>query len=276
MSEQVSYTDFFERHSFGEVPLYTYSEFIPVESDEGIFKLRSSGVSEGDFLGFLVPSNYWEERLGEAVWRTFDFLKQALISGSLVEGCVHKKEGIFYIESKRKVSGNVIFSKSWSAAGIRHVDFVERAVPIPEDETGFHDYIRRWRERELKDRGLVREEMDAEIYNTQFMRINGPIRYHFFLYEDAEREPECYFAQGKVRMPSGFPVFEDLRAEKLELLTQEEYWAPVWLDPEYPYENSIWVWVEKKDGRMKSRLVLINRSGRITLMLVPFYFSFIL
>ena len=276
MIQDVSYIDFFERHSFGEVPLLVYDRFMPDENGEGAFALIGKIPASEDIIAFLVPTNYWEKRLGEAVWRTISFFKQAVVSGSLVKGKIIKHKSHSILEVERKVSGNTILSSAWGASGTRHIDFIERAIPVPEDEEGFHDYIRRWRERELRDQGYLKDEMDPEIYHDQFMKIRGPVRYHFYLHEEADNEPECYFREGKIQVPEGFPIFEDLRIEKLDSFEGDEYWGPIWQDPEYPHENSIWIWIVKKDSRLKSQLVLAHKSGKISLMLVPFYFSFVI
>lgn len=229
-----------------------------------------------DSMFFLVQKSYWEERLGEAKWRNLDFLKMAFVSGFLGKGKSIDIDSEKYFEATEMVSGAAILSKDWGANGIRHVDFIERAVPIPEDEDGYQDYVRRWRERELRDQGHFEDKMDPVLYHDLFARARGPIRYHFFLPEEIGGEPECYYRKGRVILPDGFPVIEDILSERFEFIQGEEAWMPVWQDTVYPLESSLWMWASNRDGRLKSVLVLANRAGRISLQLVPFYFSLIL
>ena len=165
--------DFFERHSFGEVPLLVYDEFVPGESNCGYFRMASDESLKHDdrILAFVIPHNYWEERLGDALWRKFDTFKLAIVSGTLVDGKVVKEDGSILIKADRIISGGVMLSALWGGAGIRHVDFIERAVPIPEEEEGFHDYIRRWRERELREQGIIKREIEPEEYNSKFTNL---------------------------------------------------------------------------------------------------------
>ena len=277
LSTAPTYDTFFPRYSFGEVPLGIYDEFIPDGTGGGRVRIKSLDIDKTQIalqpMAFLVPENYWEERLGEANWRNPDFFKNAFISGMLACGnmVVNDEEVSFRIE--RMVCGASILSHEWGANGIRHVDFVERAVPIPDDEDGFHDYTRRWRERELHDRGYEVDKMEPTEFHQLFMRVNGPIRYHFFFPEEAGGEPDCYYYRGRVFLPEGFPIIEDLLAEKIESMEYDEYWGPVWKDPIYPNETSLWMWVMRKDKRLKNLISVSNRSGRVSVQLVPFYFS---
>jgi len=279
MPNAPSYDRFFPRHSFGEVPLCVYSEFEPDGRGGGkakIFSIDPKAYAYPEIMLFLVQKQYWEERLGEAKWRNIDFFKSAFISGFLAKGEFADPVSEMAFVASEMVSGATILSKDWGANGIRHVDFVERAVPIPEDEDGFQDYVRRWRERELRDQGYIEERIDPVIYHELFARVNGPIRYNFFLPEEIGGEPECYYRAGRVYLPVGFPVIEDLLAERFDFIEGEETWMPVWLDTIYPLESSLWMWIGKKDGRLKVSLALANRSGNISLQLVPYYFSLIL
>jgi hypothetical protein len=280
LSTTLSYDSFFPRHSFGAVPLGIYDEFIPDGSGNGCVRIKSLDIDKTQLalqpVVFLIPQNYWQESLGEANWKNFDFFKNAFVSGLLAKGnIVIKNEEVFF-RIDQMICGASILSPCWGANGIRHVDFVERAVPIPEDDDGFHDYTRRWRERELRDRGYDSSSMDSSEYHDLFMRVNGPIRYHFFLPEEAGNEPDCYFHSGRIFLPEGFPIVEDLLAEKIENTDYDEYWGPAWKDPIYPNETSLWMWVTRKDRRLKNIISVTNRSGRITLQLVPFYFSLII
>ncbi len=270
--------DFFERHSFGEVPLLVYDEFVPGESNCGYFRMASdeSLAHDDSVLAFVIPHNYWEERLGEALWRKFDTFKLAIVSGTLVDGKVVKEGDSLLIKADRIISGGVMLSALWGGAGIRHVDFIERAVPIPEEEEGFHDYIRRWRERELREQGILKREIEPDEYNSKFMRVQGPIRYHLFLSEDTENEPESFYKDKKAYLPKGCPAFEDLLITRIEMMHGDLYWGPIWHDTEYPEENSLWMWVIRKDTRYMCRIALANRAGNLSLMVVPFYFSFVL
>ena len=225
---------------------------------------------------FLVQKSYWEERLGEAKWRNIDFFKSAFISGFLAKGQLINAESDRMFKISDMVSGTTILSKDWGANGIRHVDFVERAVPIPEDEDGYQDYVRRWRERELRDQGYIEEKTDSILYHDLFNRVRGPIRYHFFLPEEIGGEPECYYRNGRVFLPEGFPAIEEILSERLDFIEGEETWMPVWLDTVYSLETNLWMWVGRRDGRLKVSIALANRSGKISLQLVPYYFSLIL
>lgn len=278
MSQEISYIDFFKRHSFGEVPILVYDEFIPGDSIGGFFKLKSpeSDMQTGRTLAYLIPENYFEMRRGDAVWRKFDVFKSAIVSGTLVEGEIIREDDSFLVKADKMVSGGLILSRTWGEAGIRHIDFNERAVPVPDEEEGFQDYVRRWRERELKDQGIIKDNLDSDEYNSKFMTVHGPIRYHLFLSEEETNEPECYFDDKKVFLPKACPAFEDLLVHRIEKMHGDSFWGPVWKDTEYPQENSLWMWIDKKDSRYLSRIALANRSGNLSLMLVPFYFSFVL
>ncbi|MBU1022683.1 hypothetical protein KKB99_00255 [bacterium] len=278
MTRKISYIDFFPRHSYGEVPLLVYNDLELDKSDNAIYILKDDKnlKCQKKIKAFLIPDRHWDRILEGTIWHDIDEMKPTIAIGSFVSGELKKEKNDFIIKTDAILSGTYIFSDAWEEAGIRHVDFVERAVPIQEDFSGFNDYTRRWRERELKDQGFMKSEMNPESYNDQFMRINGPIRYHFFLSEDAGKEPDCYYHNNKIFMPAGCPVFEDLLTEGFENSRKNEFWGPVWVDPEYPYENFLWMWITERDMRKKCQIALRNRCGDLSLLLVPFYFSFIL
>ena len=118
--------------------------------------------------------------------------------------------------------------------------------------------------------------MEPDEYNSKFMRLQGPIRYHLYLSEELPGEPKGFFDAKKIYLPEGWPIFEDLLVSRIEMMHGDTYWGPVWNDTEYPGENSLWMWIEKKDTRFMSKIALANRGGNLSLMLVPFYFSFVL
>lgn len=271
----MTYLDFFPRHSFGEVRVLLYDDFeisLTGVSYRLIDEFPIGELTEPVFAIFQFPL---EQPISE-YWENLDVMRPSFLSGLLVTGEVLREKDSLFLRTSGFLSGVDILSGKWRDPGIRHVDFIEKAVPIPEEHDGFHDYVRRWCERELKDQGYIENRMEPEEYYKAFMRIGKPIRYHFFLSEETKGEPECYYKQGKFILPFGCPVFEDLLSDRLEHCESNEYWGPVWQDPEYPHENSVWMWIQKKDTRLMSVLSLVNRSGNFSVMLVPFYFKLLI
>jgi hypothetical protein len=268
----MTYLDFFPRHSFGEVRVLLYDNFDTSETGFVFRLIDKFPIGELTEPVFVIDKATWELKDGTDFWEHLDVMQPAFASGMLVTGEVLSEKNSLILRTSDFLLGMDILSVNWHKAGIRHVDFIERAVPIPEEHEGFNDYVRRWCERELRDQGYIENRMEPDEYYKAFMRIGKPIRYHFFLSEETEGEPECYYKQGKFIHPAGCPVFEDLLSDRLEACEGNEYWGPVWQDPEYPHENSIWMWIQKKDTRQMSVLSFVNRSGSLSVMLVPFYF----
>jgi hypothetical protein len=272
----MTYLDFFPRHSFGEVRVLLYDNFETSENSFSVRLIDKFPIGELTEPVFLLSTSKFELRNVADFWEHLDVMVPSVKCSFLVTGEVQKENDSLILRPSKFLFGAEILSEKWREAGIRHVDFIERAVPIPEEHIGFNDYVRRWCERELKDQGYNENRMEPDEYYQAFMRVGKPIRYHFFLSEETEGEPECYYKQGKFVLPCGCPVFEDLLSDRLEHCEGNEYWGPVWQDPEYPLENSVWMWIQKKDTRLMSVLSFVNRSGNLSVMLVPFYFKLLI
>jgi hypothetical protein len=276
LSSAMTYLDFFPRHSFGEVRVLLYDRHETSETGFTFRLIENFPIGELTEPVFVLSELPGFLEFGSGFWDDLKIFTPCFKSGMLVKGEVLREKNSLILKPSEFLFGEIILSEKWREPGIRHVDFIEKAVPIPEEHIGFNDYVRRWCERELKDQGYIENRMEPEEYYKAFMRIGKPIRYHFFLSEETKGEPECYYKQGKFVLPCGCPVFEDLLSDRLEHCEGNEYWGPVWQDPEYPLENSVWMWIQKKDTRLISVLSFVNRSGNFSVMLVPFYFKLLI